>query len=42
MKRILADVDDQFHKEVKIEATKRGLSITEFIIKLLKKALRKK
>lgn len=39
IKNISFQIDDEFHKEIKIQATKEGKAIKEYIIELIRKDL---
>ena len=40
IKNISFQIDDEFHKNIKIQATKEDLTIKDYIIELIKKDLK--
>lgn len=41
MKNLIAEVDDEFHFKVKMEAMRRKMTIKEYIVSLIKRDLEK-
>lgn len=42
IKNIAFQIDDEFHKKIKIQATEEGKTIKDYIIELIKKDLEQK
>lgn len=42
MKNVAFQIDDDFHMQLKIQATKEGKTIKEYIIEIIKKDLEEK